>query len=568
MDELNDWINQMASFETAEDLISLGKALSELKRNFEDSVLALEREQQIKLLESREQGTPYETEDYTAQKSEFYSRYKILVEKRKSQLSLKDTLEKENVKLKKDLLEELKKIIAAEENIGSAFNAYQRIHETWKKIGDIPRDQRDEIQREYSRLLEIFFYTMRIYREIKDHDYKRNLQLKQKVLTQLQQLRNEAHEIKAIEQRLRTLQNEWEEVGPVPNEEWEPLKSTYWETVRQIYEKINAHYDSQRQVYAENIARKKELVAQVAQLVSDAQSTDHPKTWDRIIQSLKNIQESYKTIGPGKKQENDAVWKAFRAECDALFEIKKTYNKEQNERFADKIQRKKALIDELKGLVENAASKEATARVIQCQKQWKEIGPTGKAEPKLWSAFRASCDAFFTKKDDAYKALDIEKEENAAKKEAIIEKIQGLMLDEKSEGLALLRECSQAFKAIGPAPQSKSNDLWNRYNQALQTQYNALKLNEVEREDLLFIEKIQSIKPGPERLKLLQKERGEIRKQIDRMAQEANRMETNLAFFARSKGADTLKKEVEQKIDGLQKQIAVLTRRLKQIPHE
>lgn len=568
MENLQDIINQLSSFELSDDLIDMGKELSEVKRTFEGQVLELERLQQVKLLESRERGETFEAEDYSEVKNDFFSRYKALIEKRKIQISLKDTLEKENLKLKKDLLDELKKIIAAEENIGAAFSAYQRIHETWKKIGDIPRDRRDEIQREYSRLLEIFFYTMRIYREIKDHDQKRNLQLKQKVLTQLQQLRNEEQNIKTIEQRLRTLQNEWEEVGPVPNDEWEALKSKYWETVRQIYEKINAYYDSQRQTYAENILRKKELVIRMSALVGDAKSILIAKEWERLIQEAKSIQEAYKDIGPGKKSENDAVWKAFRSECDALFDLKKSFNKIQNDAFLGNVQKKKALIAEINGLIENANSKEATARVIQCQKEWKGIGSSGKSEQKLWTTFRSSCDAFFAQKEAVNKSLDLEKEENAIQKEIIIKKITALQLSDKTEGLALLRECSQAFKAIGPVPHQKSNALWNRYNEALQAQYSKLNLGETEKEDLLFVEKIQAIKPGPDRLKLLQKERGEIRKQIERMSQEANRMETNLAFFAHSKGAEALKIDVEQKITALQKQISTLNRRLKQIPHE
>ena len=568
MNSINALIDQLSTLETCEDLIGLGKELSELKQTFEDYLLELERIEQVNSLDARAQGEPYEPKDYTDEKNDFYTRYNILKEKRKGQISLRDTLEKENLKLKKELLDELKNIIEGEENIGVAFNAYQRIHETWKKIGDIPRDRRDEIQREYSRLLEIFFYTMRIYREIKDHDYKRNLQRKQKVLTQLQQLRNEEQDIKSIEQRLRTLQDEWEEVGPVPNEEWEAIKAKYWETIRQIYDKINAHYDAQRQVYADNIAGKKALVNEVSKLVEEAKTAQNAKVWDRLIQEVKTIQEAYKKIGPGKKSENDAVWKAFRSECDALFAIKKTFNKIQNETFSENIQRKQNLIEAMKGLLDSANSKESLAQVIQFQKEWKAIGSTGKAEPKLWSTFRGSCDAFFAQKDALNKSLDREKEENLAKKETLIEELKGLTLSEKTEGLSKLRELSNAFKAVGPVPHAKNNDLWNRYQNALQEQYSHLKLSEAEKEDLLFTEKLHAIKPGPDRQKFLQKERGDIRRQIERMTQEAIRMETNLAFFARSKGADTLKNEVEQKIEGLQKQIAVLTRRLKQIPNE
>ena len=221
------------------------------------------------------------------------------MDKRKQQISLKETLEKENLKLKKGLIDDLKKIIESEENIGAAFNAYKSIHDTWKKVGDIPREYRDDVQKEYSRLLEIFFYTMRIYREIKGHDYKRNLQNKQVVLHKLQQLRNEEQDIKVIEQQLRVLQDEWEEIGPVQNEEWEGLKVKYWEIVRQIYDKINQHYEAQRQVYEQNIEAKKVLIQELNTLLETAQHLTAYREWDALIEKVKEIQEAYKKIAPG-----------------------------------------------------------------------------------------------------------------------------------------------------------------------------------------------------------------------------------------------------------------------------
>ena len=217
MEQLRLLLEQLIAFESQDDLIAIGREINEVKINFEDHLMEAERVQQIAMLDAAEKGESIDAIDFTEIKNEFITRYKAIQEKRKQQISLKDTLERENLKLKKGLLDELKRIIESEEHIASAFQSYKNIHETWKKIGDIPRDQRDGIQKEYARLLEIFFYTMRIYREIKDHDYKRNLQLKQKVLHKLQQLRNEEEDIKSVEQQLRVLQDEWEDIGPVQN---------------------------------------------------------------------------------------------------------------------------------------------------------------------------------------------------------------------------------------------------------------------------------------------------------------------------------------------------------------
>ena len=223
MIEFQPFIEKISALTMAEDLIVLGKEAAEIRSHFEDFLLEQERLQQVAKMEAAERGEEIPAIDFESPKESFYLEYKKFQEIRKQQVALKTTLEAENLKLKKSLIVSLKEVIEREENISVAFQAYKEIHETWKKIGDIPRDKRDEIQREYSRILEIFFYTMKIYREIKDHDYKRNTQLKQGLIQRLQQLRNSKGSIREMESNLRVLQDEWEEIGPVSNDEWSKI---------------------------------------------------------------------------------------------------------------------------------------------------------------------------------------------------------------------------------------------------------------------------------------------------------------------------------------------------------
>jgi hypothetical protein len=490
------------------------------------------------------------------------------VDKRKQQISLKETLEKENLKLKKGLIDDLKKIIESEENIAAAFNAYKSIHDTWKKVGDIPREYRDDVQKEYSRLLEIFFYTMRIYREIKGHDYKRNLQNKQVVLHKLQQLRNEEQDIKVIEQQLRVLQDEWEEIGPVQNEEWEGLKVKYWEIVRQIYDKINQHYEAQRQVYEQNIEAKKVLIQELNTLLETAQHLTAYREWDALIEKVKEIQEAYKKIGPGARKDNDLVWKQFRAASDAIFELKRSKAKEQQDVFSKRIDAKKQLILEATTLATTIQWKEATQRILKIQKEWKEAGNTGRAENKLWTEFRAACDAFFSAKDADQAQQNKVFEDNYEAKLAIIAQIQGLEVNDKTEGLAQIRSLSAAFSEIGHVPMAKKDEVYNSYKSALDAAYGKLNLNHKERDKLAFKAKVDQLLNAPDRDKQVQRERNEIRKQVERLEQEMHRMENNLAFFARSKGADALRAEVEQKIKSLKDQVENYKQQLKLLPNE
>jgi len=567
MEQLNTLLDQLQTYALRDDLVPCGKEINDLKISFEDTLLEMERVNQIQMLEARDAGETIDSTDFSEIKNAFLDLYKRLHEQRKQQILLKDALEKENLKLKRSLIEDLKKIIESEENIGTAFNAYKSIHETWKKVGDIPRDQRDAVQKEYSRLIEIFFYTMRIYREIKTHDYKRNSQNKQVVLHKLQQLRNEEEDIKTVEQQLRTLQDEWEEIGPVQNEEWDALKTKYWEVVRQIYDKINAHYEAQRQVYEKNIEAKKALVLQMQELCVHAGEANSFKTWDALTEKVKSVQEEYKKIGPGARKENDLVWKQFRTAIDAFFELKKNKAKEQQAALSERIEAKKKLILEAEQL-KDSIGKEATQRIIQLQKDWKNIGNSGKAENQLWAKFRGACDAFFAAKDAENAAADKALEENYELKLAVIEKIKAFEPVDKTEGLAQLRGFSGEFTTIGHVPASKKDQVYKSYKTALDKAYEALKLNQKEREQWDFKAKLDEMLTSPDRVKQVQRERTELRKNIERLEQEINRMETNLAFFARSKGADSLRAEVAVKVQGIQEQISVLKQRLKLLPNE
>lgn len=567
MEQLNTLLEQLQSFAEREDLIPCGKEINDLKIAFEDTLLEMERVNQIQMLEARDAGEAIEPMDFSEIKTPFLDLYKRLHEQRKQQIVLKEALEKENLKLKRTLIEDLKKIIESEENIGAAFNAYKSIHETWKKVGDIPRDHRDAVQKEYSRLIEIFFYTMRIYREIKTHDYKRNSQNKQVVLHKLQQLRNEEEDIKVVEQHLRLLQDEWEEIGPVQNEEWEGLKKKYWEVVRQIYDKINAHYDAQRQVYEKNIEAKKALVVQMQELTLQANEANTYKQWDSLTEKVKALQEDYKKIGPGARKENDQVWKQFRTAIDAFFDLKKTKSKEQHAVFSERIEAKKKLIAEAEQLKANA-SKEATQRIIQLQKEWKALGNSGKTENQLWTQFRGACDAFFAAKDAENAQAEQALEENFNLKQAVIEKIKAFEAQDKTEGLTLLRALSAEFTAIGHVPLAQKDPIYTAYKSALDEAYKTLKLSQNEKEQWDFKAKVDEIVSSPDKARLLQKERTDLRKNIERLEQEINRMETNLAFFARSKGADALRSEVAGKVKVIQDQIKGLKLKLKLLPNE
>jgi hypothetical protein len=568
--ELTNFQEKIQLLEASEDLIGLGRDASELRQEFEDFMIEAERVEQVKRLEAADQGTTYEEFDYAPVKEAFFDVYKSFQEKRKKQVELKSALENENLKQKKALVERLKDVIENEEKIGTAFNAYKEIHENWKKVGDIPRDKREALQKEYSRLLEIFFYNIKIYKELKEHDYKRNQQLKEALLFKLKQLRTANLPVREAEASLRSLQDEWEEIGPVQNEEWESLKNAYWETVRGVYEKFNEHYEQQRVVLKENIDAKKALIEKLVAVNETLATVSTAKEWEQKTKDVLGLQEAWKKIGFGSRKENELVYQEFRKHCDVFFQAKKEFSKDIESKFKDVADKKRKLIEEAKALSHSQDWKGTSEKLIQLQKKWKESGNAGhRFENKLWTEFRGACNVFFEAKEAHFKVQDDANAYNLTAKNALILEVQNWEVPgDKHEAIAALRSFQNKFNELGQVPMKDKNTIYQNFKKAIDEKYAALKLEGQEKENILFKAKLDNLESSPDRARLFQGEKNEIRKQIDVLNKEIMLLENNLGFFAKSKGADALRADVDKKVKHAQERIQQLKQKLKLIPNE
>jgi hypothetical protein len=567
--EINPFISKLQTLIDQEDLLNLGREAQDLKTRFDDFILEEERKDQVNALNAAESGEVYENLDFSPLKQAFFELYDAFKTKRNQQKTLKEALEKENLKLKRSLITRLQDVIENEENIGVAYNAQKEIHETWKKIGDIPRDKRDEVQRDYSRMLEIFFHNMKIYRELKDHDYHRNAQLKLSLINQLEALKN-SNAIKDMESALKTLQNEWEEIGPVLNDDWEKLKVHYWDSVRAVYEKINQFYNERRNTQLDNLAKKKELVTEIHAVNSKLDEIDSSKSWEKATEKVIKTQNDWKSIGQAPRKENDEVWKEFRAACDVFFEAKKAFYKVIEGKQKEVVEKKRKLIDQAKSIQESTDWKTTSEKLIRLQKEWKNSGNAGQRfENKLWSEFRAACDMFFNAREESLKEQQSALIANVELKKQVIDKLANIELSgDKKADLIILKEINEEFKAIGNVPNEHRDELNLLFRKTMDSHYENLNIDSNEKELILFKARFDTLSSGSNRVDFIQKERSAVRKQIDQLNAEAIQMETNLSFFSRSKGADNLRKEVDQKISAIQQKIEGLKRKLKAIPSE
>ena len=563
----NELIEKLIAKVGEDDLISNIREVNQLKVDFDDWLLKSEGSQQVEVLKAKDKGETIEQIDFSIIKEQFYLLYGNYKENRKKQIELKNQLEEANLKQKNTLIIELKTLVENEENIGSAFKVFNTIQETWKKIGDIPRIKRDGVQKEYSRLREIFFYNINMYREIKDHDYKRNAQRKQEIIHKLQSLRNGESQIREVEKSLRSLQDDWEDIGPVNNEEWEILKTSYWEAVRSIYDKINKHYDEYRQIQNDNLKKKREIIASLKSKIQEGAESRNIKQWNNLTNEIKKAQEDWKKIGFASKKDNDKIWKEFRSLCNSFFDERKVFFKSKDEVDQQARDMKKELISRAVEFNNSEDIQAATKGLIDLQKKWKTTKNAGRYERSLWEEFRKVCDQFFNKKEEVSNEHKKSLEENLKSKNEAIASFKNKELP-KDYSEQNLQEDIESFVAIGPVRKDKSSHVLSDFIAVLKEKVKGLKIQPEQVELTIFKLKIDSYALMENRKDIFFKEKNNLRKRISTLENDILQSETNLGYFSVSKGAEKLFDKVNKKNEDTKEEILMLKRQLKMIPNE
>lgn len=525
-----------------------------------------ERQWEIKKLERIEAGEKPEAIEKPVYEhlDDFKRLSQLFKDKKKIELNAQKEIEKANLDKKKALVAALTDLIQNEENIGRAIGRFKDIQESWKEAGPIPRDKRQEIQKDFSNLVESFRYNINIYKDIKDHDLKRNLTLKKDLINKLKELLC-LDRIKDVEEKLHAYQDEWNNIGGTHQEEWEKIKDDYWTTVNAVYEKIHKFYQDRREEQNQNLEKKKVLVDRAAQL--SIGKLDSHKSWSKATEQIIALQEEWKTIGYGPKEENTKIWKEFRAICNAFFAAKKEFYGERDQEFDGVKEKKEKLIAEVEAIKDSTDWKATIQKIKAIQNRWKQLGTAGpKYENKLWKEFRANIDHFFAAKDAHFEKADAAGKENLAAKEALIAKIEKFKpTKDANKTIEQLKTFSAEFAAIGNVPFKEKDRIYKAYKTALDTQYDAIKMDATEKAKVMFEAKLNSLVSGANQERALDKERSFIKQKIGKLNAEIAKYETNMAFFANADENNPLFKSVNDNINKTKAEIEGLKAQLKMI---
>lgn len=460
--------------------------------------------------------------------------------------------EADNLAAKKAVMDELRGLITGEENIGTAFQKFKDLQEKWKTIGNVPAQQYRELQSDYSHLLDEFFYHIRIYKELRDHDLRKNTALKQALISDMQSLAQKDN-IRELEQQVRDYQEKWHQVGPVLKEEWEAIRDGFWNATRTVYDKIHEHYKVRRAEHEANLQAKQALIEKVTTLTADI-GTPNAKEWKTLTDQVIELQNAWKAVGFATKKDNERVWKEFRNACNVFFDAKKAYFDKLKDQYKDARERKQALLDEALKLKDSTEWRQTADKLKQLQQRWKEAGSAGpRDENRLWTRFREACDTFFQNRKATFEKLDAEQAVHAQEKEALLTEIEGFQLSgERGKDLDTLKSFSQRWMNSGRVSPKLYDALSERYRLALDKHYGQLKLEGEERRRMQFQDHVDSLKNGPDGKDRIERESRFIKRKIEELENEMRQMERNMGMFNfKSASGEAMRKDMEKKIEKL-----------------
>lgn len=491
---------------------------------------------------------------------EFNKYYSLYREKRQQYLEQQENLKQENVAKKNAILEELRNLLNAEESLKEIYDKFNLIQDKWKEVGQIPRSEVNGLWQNYHFLIEKFYDKVKINRELRDLDLKKNLDAKIELCERVEGLILEPSINKSFK-ALQEIHQQWKEIGNVPMDKNEEI----WERFKTASDKINKlrqdYYESLKDELENNLLAKIAICEKAEEVFK--RSHQSSKEWNDSTNEMNDMLKLWKTIGSVPQKDNEAIWTRFKTNLDNFFAAKKEIFNELKTDQDNNYNKKVELCVKAEAISERLDWKNATQELLQIQKDWKEIGYVPKKlSDKLWARFRSACDKFFENKSTFYVANRAKETENLAKKEELIIKVKEFQFgDNKEENLNAIKDFQRQWSEIEYVPLSEKERLQKEFRSAINTHFEKLQIDVREFQLNTYKDRISHSSDD----RTISKERRFIQEKIQKLKEDLHLWENNLGFLAHSKQAELLKSEFEKKMENARKEIALNEAKLKMI---
>ncbi|NVO10860.1 MAG: DUF349 domain-containing protein [Bacteroidales bacterium] len=498
---------------------------------------------------------------YEPQIKELLKEYRDLRSKYNKDFEVKKT---HNLEEKQKIIETIKELVNKSDSVNQTFQEFRELQQRWREIGPVPQSNLNDLWETYHHHVQNFYDYVKINKDLRDLDLKRNLEEKILLCEKAEELLLESSVITAFK-KLQKYHNQWREIGPVPKEH----RTELWERLKEATAKINKkhqdYFEGLRDEQKRNLDAKVALCEKAEELSTLAITSN--KEWNKRSKEMIDIQKVWKTIGFAPKKDNNKIYERFRLACDAFFNSKRDFYTDAREEQQNNLQLKTELCLQAESLKNSNEWKKVTEDLISLQKRWKEIGPIPrKFSDELWKRFRAACDFFFNQKSQHFAQVDNKYEDNLKAKEQLIEEISAYQLvEEIEENLKVLKDFQRRWAEIGYVPIQNKESIQKSYRDAINKHFESLKIDESKRNLLRFKTKLDNVHGNPRQENKVRQERDKLFNRLRQIEGDIVLWENNIGFFTKSKNAEQMIKDVENKIQKGKEEIKMLEEKIKMI---
>ncbi|MBR1474782.1 MAG: DUF349 domain-containing protein [Muribaculaceae bacterium] len=496
---------------------------------------------------------------------EYESRVKELLElvkqKRAEYNAAQEAIKAENLHKKRDIIRQIEEITSDPDNINRQFPKVQQLQQDFKAVGQVPAPDETEVWKAYQLAVEKFYDLLKINKELRDYDFKKNLEIKQALCADAEALDDENDVVNAFK-RLQELHNTWRETGPVAKE----LREELWARFKTASAVINKKYQA---FFEERKQREKEAADAKLQLCEEIEAIDIDKIntyseWDEKTKVVIGLQERWKQLGFASRKVNTQLYLRFRTSCDKFFARKAEFYKKNKEMFAANLEQKIKLCEQAEALKDSTEWRKTTDALVALQRQWKTIGPVAKRHSdEVWKRFIAACDHFFEQKKQQFQDVHaVERDNLKAKREVIAAIRQATESGDSQAAAQTVRELMTRWSTIGHVPYRDKDKVYAEYREAVDQAFDKLDMKGT-RATLASYQSTISQYSGTDKMS---HEREKLVRDYEKKCSELKTFENNMGFFnAQSKSGNSLVKEMERRIGRIKDEIALLEQKIKLI---
>jgi len=490
--------------------------------------------------------------------------FKVLYEqykKKRNELNQKqEEAKQENLKVKLHIIDEIRELINKEESINKTFQEFRDLQQKWREVGLVPQSELKSLWDNYNHAVESFYDYIKINKELRDLDLKKNFEDKIDLCEKAEALLLEESVTKAFKV-LQDYHIKWREIGPVPRDQKDDIWERFKAATTQINKKHQEFFEGLKDQQVKNLEQKTALCEKVEEILNA--EVQKPKDWEDRAEEVIEIQKLWRTIGFAPKKDNNKIYSRFKIACDEFFAKKRDFYKETKDEQKNNLQLKLDLCVQAEALKDNEEWKKTTEDFIKLQKRWKEIGPVPKKHSDaLWKRFRTACDSFFNKKTTFFSTVDSRQEDNLKLKMELIAKVKAFIKpSDDKEALQVLMDLQKQWTEIGHVPLNKKDDITKDFREAINAQFEKLKIESDERNRITFKTKVDGWVANNSTGKLYS-ERNKLITKIRELENEIALYENNIGFFSKSRNSDSMVHDIEKKIEKAKERMEALKEKL------